>query len=769
MGCLIKNIALKIPVIAFSLILILIFNQTLYSKNIINSIDELIELKDFIIYESKFDVGKYVDDNISGLDFKKYTEKYLSKEKNVKKRMYTLRTNFHVNENLNNKQLSLFIGSISYPCNVYLNGEMIYKLGRYGENYNSTIYYSSNILLQKKLLYYGEKANLLAIQLYPLYESTPLTGLKISSYDKVSELVFWRNFFNIYLIRASALSCLIIFAFFLFGFIARKFMEKRYLYFALVCLFFILSYSNIFLFHDSANERLLEKISRFGFPMLIAFFTIFIFEFTAILNKKLWLKLAILTPTSVSSIIIIFLSTKESLQGFFNKIMLIIIAPLLLVNLVILVYSVIKKKNRSSIIVLIAFLVVLGTSAFDMIHLSLKLTPYTWLVPYGFISLVLALFFLLAKEQSTIYFESVKRAEELNLSNNDLKKVIENITLFSQNLIDSSKVLEENLKKTIEFSTEYNQSNQIILDKILQEFNDIEKVIGQTTKRIEESCEKIPKAILNQTAVVEETTSTINYVVEHLESIMNSTVQTNEVAKQLSTIADKSSDIVVRSKKSIGKLSEHSKFINVLLSNIEEITEQTNLLAMNASIEAARAGNAGRGFSIVAGEIRNLSIKSKDSLSSSFDKIQEMTDIISESSTLSDKVSTSLFSIIEQSMHSAKMIDNITNLIKEQKEQSSAVLDATHSLLEDTLTIKELSDEEQLHNENTKNILTELQNSFVSITDLLKGQKEKEEDLKSYIRNIRNIMEENLKNVEILNKTVENIKQPIITDKKAIT
>ncbi|MCL4476914.1 MAG: methyl-accepting chemotaxis protein, partial [Nitrospirae bacterium] len=145
--------------------------------------------------------------------------------------------------------------------------------------------------------------------------------------------------------------------------------------------------------------------------------------------------------------------------------------------------------------------------------------------------------------------------------------------------------------------------------------------MSQTSKAIAESAGEVSRAVENTSSSVEEISASLNAVRENTRKSSELTSQvrmlltdrgTHAVADAIEAMEEIVEE-VDHSAKIITTLEERSKNIEKILSVIREVTEKTNLLSLNAAILAAQAGEYGKGFSVVADEIRSLSDRTSSS------------------------------------------------------------------------------------------------------------------------------------------------------------
>ena len=148
------------------------------------------------------------------------------------------------------------------------------------------------------------------------------------------------------------------------------------------------------------------------------------------------------------------------------------------------------------------------------------------------------------------------------------------------------------------------------LDRLSNQLKTQVEESRKATEEILDSVEKLDARILEQSTMVEESASSVTQMMASISQIQRLSEKDRGLTDELVKDSEAARDVFANSLAQIDAIIGHIGQIKDLLSLIDEVASQTNLLSMNASIEAAHAGDAGRGFSVVAEEIGKLAAAS---------------------------------------------------------------------------------------------------------------------------------------------------------------
>ncbi|WP_191602369.1 PAS domain-containing methyl-accepting chemotaxis protein [Marinomonas algicola] len=168
----------------------------------------------------------------------------------------------------------------------------------------------------------------------------------------------------------------------------------------------------------------------------------------------------------------------------------------------------------------------------------------------------------------------------------------------------------------------------------------------------------------------------------HVTEIAHSTsVETAQVSEKGSLVLQKTVDIATKistdidnSSILIDKLNEQSDEISKIVTTISSIADQTNLLALNAAIEAARAGEQGRGFAVVADEVRSLAARTSTST-------VEIENMVKQNSLLTREAKESMVQVKNQSDQSTELVNEAFGIIDEIRKGAEDVSKSVSDLL----------------------------------------------------------------------------------------
>jgi len=274
--------------------------------------------------------------------------------------------------------------------------------------------------------------------------------------------------------------------------------------------------------------------------------------------------------------------------------------------------------------------------------------------------------------------DSLKAA--IDSLNKNLQKITGNSERLNAVIAESSDALEvitANMEK-MKLDTE-SQTHSV-----METSGAIDNIVG--------SIDSLNGAVYAQATHITESSAAIEQMVAHIDSIRQVAGNAGKTADTISESSSEGQTKLLKLVDEINGIHQQSQMLQNANKTIADIAAQTNILAMNAAIEAAHAGEAGKGFAVVASEIRKLaelSAQESDGISAEIKKIEQRITQISAVSSDTVKSMETMFTEIKALDQSFGVMNNA---VEEQSAGGSQILSALRALQDITGKVKEGTD-----------------------------------------------------------------------------
>ncbi len=305
-------------------------------------------------------------------------------------------------------------------------------------------------------------------------------------------------------------------------------------------------------------------------------------------------------------------------------------------------------------------------------------------------------------KDATVMKEVSKVCQEVSLGNLDIKidmkannPEINNLTNIVNNLISS---LNTNISKILDVLEKYSQDQysckvetaENTIAQIKQLFEQVNylgntltqlsgqnlkngKALQQTSAVLSANISKLAQASQEEASSLNEASESLNEVTQNLANISKNSQEMENLANKVRTSSSQGHDLANKTVESITNINEKVTAITEAIIIIDQIAFQTNILSLNAAVEAATAGEAGKGFAVVAQEVRNLASRSADAAN----EIKKLVEVATSESNIGSSIANDMIegykNLNENITSTTTLIDKVSKDTSIQQEKISQI------------------------------------------------------------------------------------------------
>jgi methyl-accepting chemotaxis protein len=317
--------------------------------------------------------------------------------------------------------------------------------------------------------------------------------------------------------------------------------------------------------------------------------------------------------------------------------------------------------------------------------------------------------------------------------------------------------LASNMTETAAAVNEITANIQSIKGRVINQSASVTET-NATMEQVITNINKLNDHVENQSRNVSQASSAIEEMVANISSVTNTLISNSANVKTLQESSEVGRNGLQEVAQDIQEIARESEGLLEINAVMENIASQTNLLSMNAAIEAAHAGEAGKGFAVVADEIRKLAESSSEQSKTIGTVLKKISESIHKITKSTENVLTK-FEAIDSSVKTVSLQEeNIRNAMEEQGQGSKQVLQSASSLSELTQQVKSGSHEML---EGSREVMNESRNLEKMTQEITNGMNEMAtgaDQVNVAVHNVSEISTKNRESIDNLLKEVSRFK-----------
>lgn len=294
-----------------------------------------------------------------------------------------------------------------------------------------------------------------------------------------------------------------------------------------------------------------------------------------------------------------------------------------------------------------------------------------------------------------------------------------------------------------------------LIDENVKSQNQYIEIADKNVEELTADVETVKHHIQEQSAAIQQTSASISEMTANIASVADLTQKADEVSQNLSNASTIGTESISNAMTAISQIQQASLEVQDIIKVIQKISSQTNLLAMNAAIEAAHAGEVGKGFAVVADEVRSLATSSGKSATDIQQHIKDMVDKINSGVEAMNSASGAFKDIAGHVDTNVNLTKTIAAAMDEQRTGAEETLKTTAEIVDAIHAIQVLTENESKNALALKDAMKNVVNASKQAEEVVEASSVSSNALQNALDKVSETIKDNENAVASMKKDID--------------